>query len=157
MDTGIYILEFTEKYFYVGCSIDISKRVKYHFSSLRNNTHHNYKVQNLFNKLKIYPAVEILGICSKEDLYIQETFWIKELDAINSLNISSGDGGPSYTNRSSKRKYRLISPSGMLFLTNNLLDFCRKHDLTHSCMSVLVSGKIKTHKGWKADTNEYTE
>lgn len=47
--------------------------------------------------------------------------------------------------------YRLINPQGDLIEVFNLKKFCRDNDLSQSCMSLVVRGKRKTHKGWSAE------
>jgi hypothetical protein len=49
-----------------------------------------------------------------------------------------------------KYQYEVISPTGDMYITNNLKDFCRKNDLSGRWMYATVSGKAKHHKGWSA-------
>ena len=43
---------------------------------------------------------------------------------------------------------KLTSPTGDIFFTDNLPQFCKKTNLTYCCMHRVVAGKRKTHKGW---------
>lgn len=54
------------------------------------------------------------------------------------------------TMRASKQKYlyRLTSPTGKVFETNSLKNFCRSHDVTESAMGNVVHGRRSQHKGW---------
>jgi len=48
-------------------------------------------------------------------------------------------------------KFKLISPSGEVFITNNGLSvFCEEHALTRANVHKVISGKRKHHKGWTA-------
>ena len=47
-----------------------------------------------------------------------------------------------------KYLYEVISPTGEVFITDNLLEFCRQKNLTSRWMYAIVHGKAKTHKGW---------
>ena len=47
--------------------------------------------------------------------------------------------------------YEITSPSGEVFITNNLSDFCRKnsqYELDRRSMCDVVNGRNKHHKGW---------
>ena len=44
--------------------------------------------------------------------------------------------------------YELISPSGDIYITDNLTDFARQHDLSQGNLVNVIHGKRKSHKGW---------
>lgn len=46
------------------------------------------------------------------------------------------------------KRYELISPSGETFVTTNVSAFAREHGLSQACLSAIVSGARKQHKGW---------
>ena len=58
-----------------------------------------------------------------------------------------------YNNEYSHAKtYQFINPLGIVVEVFNLAKFCRDNELIHSCMSMLQSGKRKSHKGWTCIT-----
>ena len=76
MNSGIYKITFMGKE-YVGSAKDVKKRINRHLSELRNNRHHNQKLQNEFNKHKadaldymILEEVDIDHLIEREQYYI---------------------------------------------------------------------------------------
>lgn len=60
-------------------------------------------------------------------------------------------------NRGVQRKqkwFRAIDPDGNTYKSNNQRQFAMKHDLTQTCISYCLSGRCKTHKGWKFELIE---
>ena len=47
-----------------------------------------------------------------------------------------------------KKTYAIISPDGEKFITKNMSEFCREHNLDKGNMSSVILGKSKHHKGW---------
>lgn len=46
-------------------------------------------------------------------------------------------------------KYKITDPNGIIYYTENgLSSFCEKHNLSRICMSQIMRGKQKQHKGW---------
>ena len=50
--------------------------------------------------------------------------------------------------------YRLISPSGLIYVTINLTEFCRTHNLNRQNIEKVASGARRHHKGWRAERME---
>lgn len=50
--------------------------------------------------------------------------------------------------KSQKHLYELIDPNGVVYVTENLLDFSKQYQLTNSCLNKVVNGIAKQHKGW---------
>jgi hypothetical protein len=48
--------------------------------------------------------------------------------------------------------YSLVSPDSVVHEGKNLSEFCRQHNLNQGCMSNVLTGRKKHHKGW---TGEY--
>lgn len=115
MTIGIYILYWDElDVVYVGKSQRIEDRFKEHLRDLKNNSHHNYKVQNLYNTYGI-PNHSVLEITNIEDLSYKEDLWIKEFDAINSglniieaKNLGTNSTGSIYTRHSILKAFSLL-------------------------------------------------
>lgn len=47
-----------------------------------------------------------------------------------------------------KYLYELTAPSGDIYITDNLTDFARQHDLSQGNLVNVIHGKRKSHKGW---------
>ena len=85
---GIYALWFEKSSMvYIGQSTNIEQRYKEHISSLKNNKHTNYKVQNEYNKYGIFELV-VIQECLVDDLYSLEIQWTEEFNSlVVGLNI----------------------------------------------------------------------
>ena len=77
-ESGIYrIRNLVNNKFYIGSAVNLNKRKSQHFYYLRNNKHHNKPLQNSFNKYKKDNFIfEIMCYCHKEDLILNEQFYI---------------------------------------------------------------------------------
>lgn len=67
------------------------------------------------------------------------------------LKISKGSRrlpGKNGSDHIKSRKGFLISPDGEKHSFDGVREFAKNHDLDHSCVSKLLNGKLKTHKGW---------
>jgi hypothetical protein len=91
MTIGIYKLKIKGlARVYVGSSFNIESRYKTHVRELANGTHHNYKLQNAYNrkirrKQQVEFELEIIEVIdTKDDLLLSELehFWIVCLDAV---------------------------------------------------------------------------
>lgn len=69
---------------YIGSSTNIRKRYLRHMSELRKNEHPNKHLQSSFNKYgETNFIIEILELCSKDNLHTREDYWIKETNCLN--------------------------------------------------------------------------
>ena len=50
--------------------------------------------------------------------------------------------------RRNGRTYRFISPEGEIIVTHNMKAFAQAHNLSPACVSDLVRGRQKQHRGW---------
>lgn len=48
-----------------------------------------------------------------------------------------------------RRKFIFEDKDGIVYITDNMYDFCKKNDLTRAAMYETISGKRKQHKGFK--------
>lgn len=90
---------FNVKYgmYYIGCAINLCTRQQNHISALKRGTHHNIKMQNIYNKYKEEPIFEILEYCNTEELHNKEIDYINRFDSFNSgYNLTLGGEGGSY-------------------------------------------------------------
>lgn len=83
--SGIYkIVCIKNKKVYIGSSVDLKKRKREHFSSLRNKTHFNSYLQNCFNTYGEQSFVfEIVLYCEKAFLLLNEEEQIRIHDSFN--------------------------------------------------------------------------
>lgn len=49
------------------------------------------------------------------------------------------------------KKCRLVSPTGEVFIVDNLSEFCRKHNLQQPNLHKVLAGIRKSHKNWKGE------
>ncbi len=104
MESGIYkIVNNINNKIYVGSSINLSKRFKEHIRTLNENTHHNNKLQNSYNKHgKNNFLFIIIEYCEKENLIKREQHYIDEL--IPEYNICKIAGSKLGTKMSDDQK-----------------------------------------------------
>lgn len=86
MKSGIYSILINNKR-YIGSSVDVNKRTKYHLSRLKNNKHYNKHLQSAYNLYSNSLVVEILEDCDNNELLIKEKHYI---DLYNTLNNAFG-------------------------------------------------------------------
>ena len=102
---GIYIIK-SVKHFYIGLSSELEKREKTHFYKLKNGTHSNPKLQNVYNK-GYNLEFEIIQECNIEDLNRLEILWIDLYQVLHPelkmLNLKSGGNRPTYSYESKER------------------------------------------------------
>lgn len=95
---GIYCIYFEalENKYYIGCSIDVDKRIKEHISALVRGAHHNQGLQSAYNKYgKV--SCELVEECDIHKLYEREIFYIKEFNSyLNGFNRTTGGEGGGY-------------------------------------------------------------
>lgn len=104
---GVYCIYFTDidNKYYIGCSTNLSKRIKDHRLALFNNRHTNSHLQNAYNKYGV-PVIEVLEYCSMGKLFELEVFYIKEFDAYNNgFNKTTGGEGGGFGEGNTNAKY----------------------------------------------------
>jgi group I intron endonuclease len=108
--SGIYkIINLTDKKIYIGSTINLHKRFIEHFNSLRNNKHHNQKLQRSVNKYSINNFVfETIEECIVNKLQEREQYYMDLLKPYyNILKIARSSRGyrhsPKVVNESRKR------------------------------------------------------
>lgn len=109
MKSGIY--KFTYKngvVIYVGSSVNMNKRKNQHINSLKNNKHHNFIFQRVFDKHKDDILFEIVEYCETESLLEREDYYIKTLKPF--ANISDARGSHPHTEEAKdKMRGRIVS------------------------------------------------
>lgn len=97
---GVYIFQFTDNSYYVGETLNFTRRFSEHLTSLKNKNHYNHKLQKIFDKerkIKVYIPVHakleedvkmfFKFYCLMREHYFQELFYnnAKLLNEENSL------------------------------------------------------------------------
>ena len=102
MKSGIYRIELGNGNYYIGSSVNVSKRKREHLSYLRIEKHCNKRVQRAWNKYQIFDFV-ILELCDESELIKKEQVLLDLhfRDAKN-LNISPVAGSPMLGRRHSE-------------------------------------------------------
>ena len=92
MTIGIYKLEFSNNYFYIGRSSNIERRFTDHIRALKNNVHNNKKMQELF--LLGAPSLSIVEVCSITDLVKREQVYLDTyFNDKHNINVQSTSEG----------------------------------------------------------------
>jgi group I intron endonuclease len=113
LGSGIYkITQGSTGKVYVGSSVDIEKRIRAHFSTLKRGSHFNYKMQQAYSGTSETDFVwEVLECCSIGDMIEKENFWIASLNAteegFNLARLSANTG----RTLSKEKKKKLVKAS----------------------------------------------
>lgn len=104
----VYSISFFEntELMYIGSTINLKKRVETHKSTLKNNTHHNCTMQDVYNSLKDKRIkVDILERCNSENCKELEYKHIKLIGFDKLYNILDGVlFGDAITNHPNKKE-----------------------------------------------------
>lgn len=95
MSIGIYkIKNLLNGKLYIGQSVDIESRWRIHVVELKNNCHHNARLQNAWNKYgEENFDFSIIEECKSDQLNVREIYWIDKLDSYkNGYNLTIGGG-----------------------------------------------------------------
>lgn len=115
---GIYKLTFKTGHYYIGQSINMSKRKLDHYKMLMLNTHHSYKMQEHYVKCGKLPEFNVLVECSLEDLGAKESELINLSDPL-CLNVKPGQM-QNYGYLAPTAKYLTLEiETAFLLLANN--------------------------------------
>jgi len=120
MNIGIYLLYWKEddSKVYIGKSTDIKNRINRRHYELANNSHENYKLQNMYNKYGD-PSYIILDTCNSIDLSTKEVQWISEFDSYaNGYNLTTAEdlnGHGTSHSASLYTKFQILKVFSMLY------------------------------------------
>ena len=90
MNSGIYKITFMEKE-YVGSAKDVKKRINRHLSELKNNRHHNQKLQHEFNRHRVdILDYEVLEEVEIEQLIEREQYYIDHIKPYYNICLHAG-------------------------------------------------------------------
>ena len=92
MVSGIYsIVRVGTDDLYIGSSSDITKRIKRHFSQLRNNKHHSKYLQRVYNKYgQNALEVRVVEYCDVDILIQREQYYLDTYKPIFNTNTIAG-------------------------------------------------------------------
>lgn len=82
----------------------------------------------------------------KKNNFYKNLEWVTSQENILHA-IANGRHG-SFHRKQFGDSFKVISPEGVEYEGTSIKDFCKEHGLTQACMSLLVNGKAKSHKGW---------
>jgi group I intron endonuclease len=95
----------------------------------------------------------IVEECNENLLNEKEIYWIEKFNSYNEgYNSTLGGGGTSIPSK--WKKFELKSPIGEIVRGENISNFCDIQGLSISLISSVLSGKIKSHKGWTLPNTE---
>jgi len=173
------ICPLTEQIRYVGKTVDIKNRIRYHFNP--NHTDHNTHKKNWINKLKnqnLKPEVLILDTieCLNNEWEIYEKYWISQCKSwgFNLLNYSQGGDNPPIKtswsienrlklieNRKDKKTIKVFYQDEYIGLFNGINTFIREYlkldryenkkefNVWSSKISSIIYKKRNSHKNYK--------
>lgn len=127
-------------------------RIKKHFYDTKK---YQGKFQNALIKYKENGFIwGIVEECSYENLTERELYWINFYNSYyDGYNSTHGGEGGFVTHC---RKFKLMSPFGDINESENVMKFCREHNLSHSEIINVLNGHTKSHKGWKLPETQFT-
>ena len=139
---------------YVGMSLNIRKRINQHFSSLKNNKHHNRHLQLAYKKYgKSQFIVSVLELVDEKELSSREQYWLTKLSAFNreiGYNSSETSCPGKCENFTKPKTYIVTQPSGEEVYVKNLTAFCRSLGWTHpdSRLHRVANGEANSYLGY---------
>ena len=143
--SGVYYIQNTgNNLCYIGSSIAINDRIRYHFSDLLRDSHHSSKLQNAFNKYGVDAFV--WGICEEVQpdhalLVEKEQDWINELGHYNICKVAGSPRGTTLIISEEERKRRsdsakkmvsMLTPAQVAYALERALDAKRGVPLTRA-------------------------
>ena len=125
--------------------------------NIRKNKHKNASMRSK-KRNKFYSAIKKYGInnfiwgiieeVNIEKMDEREKYWIDHFSTFM-CGYNSTLGGEKYYNPNSWKEFTIMSPTGKICSDKNISKFCRENDLSQGHLCSVISGKLKSHKGWK--------
>jgi group I intron endonuclease len=148
---------------YIGSSNNLRKRCTGHLWKLRSNKHENPKLQAAWNKYgEDYFSVEPLIYTEiKESLIpLEQTYFNLYNPELNICPIAGSYRGVVRAKKvvdKQSKTYTLVSPGGVVTTIKNLEKFGRDNNLDPSHLGAVFTGKVKSHKNWTANLEDYQD
>lgn len=143
----IYVIEFLDTdYFYIGSTKNYNNREWGHFGDLKKNKHANRFLQNVYNKYpdKIYMRIIDKAETQADLLNLEQAY----IDTFNPpLNLSKDVRYPTGSRPS--KLYEVVNKDGVIVRTNEVLEFCKKHNIDFTEFYKVARGQRLSCKGWK--------
>jgi len=147
--SGIYqIRNLDNGKIYIGKAVNLKRRKSQHFHSLSKGTHPNKYMQNAFasNQRLVFYVVEF---CDRSLLEHREQQYLDVLwdNQTMCYNIRATVDCVHTTGKT--YNVEIVSPKGEVYgPIVNLSAFARSHSLVEENLSALISGKLKSTRGW---------
>jgi group I intron endonuclease len=134
---------------YIGQTINTLETRKYK---------HKNSAKNCKKKNKFYSALRKYGIDNfiwgvveeydSKELDEKEKYWIEYFSTFK-YGYNSTLGGEKYCNPNSWKEFIIMGPDEKIYVDKNISKFCRNYNISPAHLSQVISGKLKSHKGWK--------
>lgn len=143
---------------YIGQSVNIKNRIKYHKNELKRGTHCNLKLQRAYNKYGV-DAMRIINLeenISFEKLNERECYYIGIYNSYRK-GLNNSEGGNMPTNRKLKKIYQYCKKTGILkgiyfgFVNTEMHTGISESNIRQCCY-----GKMKSAKGFHFSLSEKT-
>lgn len=151
--SGVYkIICLANSRFYIGGSVDISRRWREHKLMLNKGIHHTKRLQASWNKYGEKSFIfEVVEETSEQMVEEREKFWIEQTNASNRLigfndKYKSREG--TWMCESRCKKYIVIHPNGKEEVILNMRLFARANNLNQGAMIAIANYKSNIHHGF---------
>lgn len=133
-----------------GSCIHTEKELVAILTYLVNYPNFSYKEISSILQVSINTVAQIAGLRSH--------IWLKDkypemysilVNLKNTRNKINGILEDKRSNGSKGKVYKVISPDNTIHSVSNIRAFCRDNNLHNGCVTEVLSGKRKTHKGWR--------
>lgn len=151
---GIYkIMSISTGKIYIGCSLDVKRRLKDHLSLLKHNKHNNPYLQNHYNKYGVndlqLSIVELCDHLTPFELLLKETCVISHMGSFGNGNFNLTRGGAGYNFEYKKITCRIKNIySGEIKEFASITDAGNFIGVDRSSMAKVLNGKKKQMRGW---------
>jgi group I intron endonuclease len=152
------------KKIYIGSAVNLWRRKREHFKTLRGNRHINSHLQRAWSKYGDESfCFEVIELILSPFLLEREQYWLdktRSYEKAKGFNISKVAGSSMGVVFSGERKDRIsralshsipgfISPNGESVTIHHMRSFCQEHGLKVGSMYALHLGKQVQHQGWR--------
>lgn len=112
-----------------------------------------YKYCKLFRKDSTYSVMKIHRLVAFHFIP-----WVRDKSEVNHINELKDDNrrvnlewctGKENCNHSNAKDFTITDPDGKMYSGRNIKDFAKENGLDATCLTRVINGKRKSHKGWK--------
>ena len=116
-------------------------------------TRANYKEKNgMYSSARFGELNPMWGKNHSEETKLKQSERRKEWFKNNESPLKGkpcSDNTKKALSEKNSKEYKLISPEGKIINVKNLTKFAKENNLSIGCLHQVVSGRNKSHKGWK--------